>query len=283
MAVSDNTYPWAMRTTAGTLQLKNMYNVTFGYTNTRKKVAAGTTTAVLAATAGSASAAQTVTTGITDPDVPRALSVTVGGTSGHVLDGDVVVVGRNVEGKVITARFTLTAGATGTINGTIAFKSVTSVYIPQMAGSGATFAVGTRNVLGINHRLFNQNTTVKVYSATAVGVSGYTTLTLQAQPTVVASEAEVERNTVAPATTPDGSTFYIIAYAFDNWSLDPVNDLPEFSTTTSTSSTSSSTSTTTGTTTSTSSTSSSTSSTSSSTSSTSSSTSSTSTSTTTAP
>lgn len=280
MGISDATWPWARRASFGTLRYKQLYNVTFGYTETQKKVAAGTTASVLAATSGSASADITVVDNITNPDVPRALSVTVGGTAASVQSCSVVVTGVNVEGKVITEAFVVAIGTTGTINGVKAFARVTSVLIPKQAGSGVTVAVGTRNILGIKHRLFNQNTTVKVFSATAVDG----TLTLQNQPTVVANDKDIELNTVQPATTPDSTTFYIIAYTFDNWQADgsSVNDQPEYSTTTSTSSTSSSTSTTT-ITTSTSSTSSSTSSTSSSTSSTSSSTSSTSTSTTTAP
>lgn len=279
MAISDSVTPWARRASFGTFHYKNLYNASFGYTETQKKVAAGTTTAVLAATAG-ASAAQTVTSGITNPDVPRALSVTVGGSAGGVQQGSVIVTGTNVEGKVITESFVVALGFTGTINGVKAFKTVTSVLIPAQLGASATFAVGTRNILGVRHRLFNQNTTVKVYTGTTVYAAP---LTLQAQPTVVANEKDIELNTVQPATAPDGSFFLVICYAFDNWADgSSVNDEPEYSTTTSTSSTSSSTSTTT-ITTSTSSTSSSTSSTSTSTSSTSSSTSSTSTSTTTTP
>lgn len=279
MAISHATWAVARRASFGTLRYKQLYNTTFAYTETSKKVSAGTTTAVLAAT-NIAAAGATVVDGITQPDVPRALSLTVGGTAASVQGSGITVTGTNIEGKVLTEVFIPTTGATGTINGTKAFKTVTSVTVPAQVGSGVTVAVGTRNILGINHRLFNQNTTVKVFAATTLNGA----LTMQAQPTVVASEAELERNTVAPATTPDGTTFYIIAYAYDWWQADgsSVNDQPEYSTTTSTSSTSTSTSTTT-ITTSTSSTSSSTSSTSSSTSSTSTSTSSTSTSTTTTP
>lgn len=277
MAVDHGAFPWGARLTSGTHHYKNLYNLTFGYTETRKKVSAGATTAVLAATNASGSA-QTITAGITNPDVPRALSVTIGGTAAAVQSSSIVVTGTNVEGKTITESFITTIASTGTINGVKAFKTVSSVLIPAQVGSGATVAVGTRNILGVYHRLYNQNTTVKVYSAGTV----YGALTLQTQPTVVASENEIERNTVSPATTPDGNKFYIICYAFDNWALAPVNDQPEYSTTTSTSSTSSSTSTTT-ITTSTSSTSVSTSSTSTSSTSTSISTSSTSTSTTTTP
>lgn len=276
MADQFQTYPWTRRST-GTFHYRNLYSHSFGYTETRKKVAAGTATAVLAATAG-ASTAQTITSGITQPDVPRVLSVVVGGTAAGVQQGAIVVTGRNVEGKVITENFVATQGTTGTINGVKAFKSVTSVAIPAQVGTTATFSVGTQNILGINHRLFKNNTTVKVYSAG----TAYGTLTLQGVPTIVASEAGVEFNTVSPLTAPDGTKFYIICYTYDDWATSPFQDQPEYSTTTSTSSTSSSTSTTT-ITTSTSSTSSSISTTSISTSSTSSSTSSTSTSTTTAP
>lgn len=277
MAITDATWPWARRATFGTLHYKNIYSTTFGYTEYQKKIAAGTATAIMAGTAGTA-AAQTITSSasITQPDVPRALSVTPSAnTTGSPLS--VVVTGTNVEGKVITEAFIIPVNSTTIVNGVKAFKSVTSVAIPSNT-SGLTASVGTQNVLGLRHRLFKNNTTVKVHTnSTAYGV-----LTLQSAPTVVANEVDIELNTVLPATIPNGSLNFIICYTFDNWSLAPYQDQPEYSTTTSTSSTSSSTSTTT-ITTSTSSTSVSTSSTSSSTSSTSSSTSSTSTSTTTAP
>lgn len=281
--IGDRTYRYNQHT-FGTLQHKNLYSISFGYTETRKIVSAGSTTAVLAATNTSTSA-QLIIAGLTNPDVPRVLTVTAGGTSAHIGASTVTITGTNVEGRTITDTFTFAAGSTSTVTGIRAFKTVVSVSIPAQLGTAGTFVVGTGNALGVNHRLFNQNTTVKVYSATAVGVGGYTNLTLQASPTVVANEDSIARNIVTPATTPNSTTFLIIAYSFDNWTLAPINDQPEYSTSTSTSSTSSSTSTTTATTTSTStsSTSSSTSSTSSSTSSTSSSTSSTSTSTTTAP
>lgn len=272
--ISDNTYPWANRHASGTLNYRNIYATSFGYTETKKKVSAASATAVLAATVGSASA-QTITAGITQPDVPRALSVTP--SVGIVSPVQVVVTGTNVEGKVITESFIIPSNSTTVVNGVKAFKSVTSVFIPGNT-VGLTVSVGTQNVLGVNHRFFKNNTTVKVYSATAHKGA----LTLQGVPTVTANEKDIELNTVTPLTAPNSSTFLIICYVFDNWALAPFQDQPEYSTTTSTSSTSSSTSTTT-ITTSTSSTSSSTSSTSSSVSSTSLSTSSTSSSTTTAP
>lgn len=278
MAITHATWPWAKRFTAGTLHYKNLYNQSFGYTETQKKAAAASATAVLAAVNGSLSA-QTVTTSITQPDVPRALTVVVGGTAGHVADSRVTVTGTNVEGKTITEGLRTTAGATGTLTGTKAFKTVSSIAIEAQLGTGCTFSVGTQNKLGIYHRLWNQNTTVKVYTGTTV----YSTLTLQAAPTVVTDDATIENNLVTPASAPDATKFFVICYTYDNWADgSSTNDQPEWQITTSTSSTSTSTSTS-SITTSTSSSSISTSSTSVSTSSTSSSTSSTSTSTTTTP
>lgn len=232
-------YPWGARHTEGTLLYKNLYSNTFGYTETSKKVAAASTTALMAATNGSNSA-QTIS--ITpNPDVPRALVLTVGGVAGNVQAGSVIVSGYNIEGKPMTETFAVTAGGTGTYNGIKAFKVTSSIFIPAQIGTGATFALGYQNVLGLNHKLFKNNTTVKVYTSTVA----YGALTLQNAPVVQASSQDLELNTILPATLPNGSLIFTICYAFDNWSLAPVNDNPEYRFTTSTSSTSSSTSTTT--------------------------------------
>lgn len=265
--------------------LKNVYNTSFGYTAHKKVVAGASATAVLAAsTAPSNGNPTVVTAGITNPDVPRALSVTPGGTAANVLGTPIVVTGTNSEGKVITENFGPTAGATTVVNGAKAFATVTSVSIPAQAGSGVTFSVGTQNKLGVLHRLIPNQTTVKVIQSTTIAA----TPTFQGVPTVVTDGNNLENNLVTPLTAPNGTTFLYILYQYDNWGINFTNDGTSaagnlYHTSTSTSSTSTSTSTTTGTTTSTSSSSTSTSSTSTSTSSTSTSTSSTSTSTTTLP
>lgn len=281
------TYPLSRRT-FGTLQVKNLYSHNFGYTETRKKVAVASSTAILAATAANAGTQRTLSLAngdaITQPDAPRALSVTPSGTTASVLDSVVEVFGENVEGKAISERFRFANAASTVVNGVKAFRRVTRIVIDGQAANNVSFSVGTQNKFGLNHRLAENNTTVKVYQATAVNPKGIPTgLALQGVPTVVANGKDIELNLVTPLTAPDSSTFLIICYTFDNWSIAPFQDQAEYQTSTSTSSTSSSTSTTITTSTSTSSTSVSTSSTSVSTSSTSSSTSSTSTSTTTVP
>ncbi|CAB4176428.1 hypothetical protein UFOVP1522_53 [uncultured Caudovirales phage] len=273
MAFTDATYPWAARYTLGTMNHKNLYSFSWGFTHFQKKISAASATAILTSATG-ATAAQTITAGVSSPDVPRALSVTpTVNAIGQPFS--ITITGTNVEGKVITEAFIVAANSTTVINGLKAFKSVTNVLLPA-GTNGLTVTVGTQNIIGLRHRLFKNNTTVKVYQLTTV----YGTPVLQGVPVVTANEKDIEFNTYLPATLPGGTTFHIAAYTYDNWSIAPFQDQPEYSTTTSTSSTSSSTSTTT-ITTSTSSTSSSISSTS--TSSTSSSTSSTSTSTTTTP
>lgn len=272
--------------------LKNVYSTSFGYTSSKKVVSAGTATAILASTA-SAVSPLTVTTGLTNPDVPRALSVVLGGTAASVLDSAIVITGTNSEGKVITETFKSTAGATGTINGAKAFMTVTSVFWPAQLGTNVTLTVGTQNKLGVYHRLIPNQTTVKVIQAAPADLVGTSTNAVpalpafQGVPTVVADATNLENNLVTPLTTPDGTKFLYICYQYDNWLIGAINDGTSragnlYATSTSTSSTSSSTSTS-SLTTSTSTSSTSSSSTSSSTSSTSSSTSSTSTSTTTTP
>lgn len=271
-------YPWARRETLGTANFKNLYSNSFGYTETSKKIATASATAIMAATNGATSPVTVPVASLTQPDVPRNLTVTPGGTTGQIIDSLVTVFGYNIEGKPISEAFRFAAGASGAVTGNKAFFTVTSVVIGQQGGAAATFSVGTGNKLGVNHRLYANNTTVKVYTQSAA----YGAFSLQGAPTIVTHDKDVESNTVTPVNAPNGSLIFLIAYAYDNWSLSPVNDDPEYKITTSTSSTSSSTSSTT-ITTSTSSTSSSISSTSTSVSSTSTSTSSTSSSTTTTP
>jgi hypothetical protein len=265
--ISDKTYPYAFRGTSGTLRFKNIWSITAAYTETLKKVQGSDVDNVLAAT-GTIVAGRTITSGITNPDVPRCLTVTTGGTVADIAAGNVTITGTNVEGKVISETFALTDNQNGSTTGSKVFKTVTSVQFPAADGTTATISVGYSNRIGVHHRLYPNNTTVKVLSATSTGLTA--ALTLQGVPTVNADAEEVENNWVQPATNPDGTTYLVIWYVYDQFATAPTNDEPVYSTSTSTSSSTSSTST-------------STSSTSTSTTTTSTSTSSTSTSTTTAP
>lgn len=270
--IGDRKYGWAWKQTSGTLRFKNIFQHVFGYTETNKKVSASNAAGVLAATA-TVVAGRTVNTGLTNPDVPRNLQITTGGTTADIAAGSVIITGTNIEGKVIQEPFAMADNLAGSVVGNLAFKTVTSVVFPAADGTGATISVGWGSKLGLNHRLAPGKSTVVVVQDNAIDGA---TPVVQATPAASTVHSHIlEQNTVTPATSPDGSTFLAILYWYHNIAVTSRNDNPRYETTTSTSSsTSTSTSV---------STSSSTSSTSVSTSSTSVSTSSTSTSTTTTP
>lgn len=272
MAITDRTYPWAWRQSTGTLRFKNILQHVAGYTETNKKVSAAAVASVLAATA-TVVAGQTITNGITNPDVPRNLTITTGGTAADIAAGSVVITGTNIEGKVIAESFAMSDNLSGSVTGNLAFKTVSSVVFPAADGTGATISVGVGSKLGLNHRLVPNKATILVIQDDAIDGSAPV---LQATPSASTTHGQtLELNTVTPATAPNGTTFLTVVYWYHQVVISAINDAPTWNTSTSTSSsTSTSTSI---------STSSSTSSTSVSTSSTSVSTSSTSTSTTTTP
>lgn len=283
MAIGDKRYPWAAHTAWGYPfnVLQNVIETTGAYTYNAKKVSAATAGAVHASMAGAATK-QTITSGITNPDVPRVLAITIGG-SGYSSDS-IVINGVNVEGKAISDTIAYTTNAQ--VIGSLVFKRVTSIVIPSTSGTSMTLTIDTTARLGLNHRLVpNYSTIVAIHATTTTPYNLANSSLKTAFPVVEAAVSAsntdgefVEKNWAQPATAPDGTKFLYFFYWFYKVLVYPPKDSPEFySTTTSTSTSSTSTST--------SSTSSSTSTTlsSTSTSSTSSSTSSTSTSTTTLP
>jgi hypothetical protein len=101
-------------------------------------------TGVMAATALTASA-QHISAGITNPDVPRTVTVK-GNASG--ITGNVVVHGTNVDGDVITD--TIALNGTGEIEGIKAFASVTLVDFPVQTHAGTdTVSVGMAKKFGL--------------------------------------------------------------------------------------------------------------------------------------
>ena len=143
--------------------------------------------AILVATAGSALAIMVTNAGVTaNPPYPRNLIVTPGGTTAGVPAGNVVVVGTNFAGEVISEDFAFLANATAATVGVKAFKTVTSVSIPQLDEAGATFKVGFGDKIGLPIKLaYNA-----VLGATFDGVRETTF------PTVVVDADELEKNTV---------------------------------------------------------------------------------------
>lgn len=163
--------------------------------------ALGTTTAVHAAVTDNG-AQQVVTTGITNPDVPRNVTATAGGTAADVKAIQVIVAGTNAEGSAISETLpAFTVNTTGTVTGSKAFKTVTSITIPAHDGTGATTAVGTGAKLGVGVRL-PRNSVMAAYLADAREGTA---------PTVATSPSAVESNTVTLNTALDGTAVHVYA------------------------------------------------------------------------
>lgn len=137
-----------------------------------------------------------VTTGITNPAVPRNITATSGGTAGDIAAIQVTVEGTNVFDEVITEVLpAFTENTATTVVGSKAFKTVTKITIPAHDGTGATTAIGTGAKLGLPE-ILEENT---VLFAFLNGVREGTA------PTVTVDADEVEKNTITLNSALNGS------------------------------------------------------------------------------
>ena len=137
--------------------------------------ATATTTYVHAAAACDTSE-QTISTSITNPDVPRNVTATTAGTSGDVAAVSVIVTGTDCLDQAITETLpAFTVNTNGTVTGSKAFKTVTSYLVPAMDGTGCTVSVGIGDKLGLIDAIQN---TALVKSALLAGVLEGTAPTL---------------------------------------------------------------------------------------------------------
>lgn len=83
-----------------------------------------------------------VTTGITSPKIPQILTIT-GNVAG--ITGNVVIVGTDADD--VAATDTIVAAGTATVNGTIEFKTVTSITVPVRNASGDTIEIGINSTV----------------------------------------------------------------------------------------------------------------------------------------
>ncbi len=124
--------------------------------------ALGSATAIHAAVTDTA-VQVVVTTGITQPDVPRNVTATAGGTAADVKAISVIVAGTDVNDQAITETLpAFTVNTTGIVTGSKAFKTITSITIPAHDGTGATTAVGTGAKLGLS-RKYSRDTCLVAY------------------------------------------------------------------------------------------------------------------------
>ena len=162
----------------------------------RSTPAVGTATYAHAAITLTAST-QTVTTGITNPDFPRILTVK-GNASGNA--GNVVLTGTNFNDEVITE--TIALNGSSEVLGTKAFKTLTSIALPAETHAGTdTVSIGVGNKFGFPAVISN---TGLVFAKNFNGSVDAGTVT---------ASTTVEGSIYAVAGTPDGAK-YLDLYFF---------------------------------------------------------------------
>lgn len=142
-------------------------------------------------------AAQVITTGITQPDYPRIVTIK-GNAVGNA--GDVVIAGTNFAGEAISDTIALN-GATEVL-GVKAFRTVTSITLPAETHAGTdTTSIGVGKLFGLPHIPFNAAALlVKLFNAsTDAG-------------TLAVDADEIEKNLFSLAGTPDGAKVVDLIY-----------------------------------------------------------------------
>lgn len=151
---------------------------------------AGSATGIHAAITQTA-AAQTITTGITQPKVPKNITIK-GNAAGNA--GDVVINGTDYAGAALSE--TLALNAATEVLGTKAFKTVTSIVVPAETHVGTdTVSIGFGEKLGLPFKL-THNTVIKTLLDNAVEATA---------PTVTVSATVLASNTADLNTALNGA------------------------------------------------------------------------------
>jgi len=150
---------------------------------------------------------QVVTTGITNPPCARNVTATAGGTAGDIKAISVVVSGTDINGEAISETLpAFTVDTAGTVTGSKAFATVTSITIPAHDGTGATTAVGFGSKLGLAHKLATNTVLLASLGGTKEGTA----------PTVATSSSAVCSNTMLLNSSLNGTqvlAYYLVAVA----------------------------------------------------------------------
>jgi hypothetical protein len=155
--------------------------------------------------------AVTVTTFVSQPDVPRVLSVTPGGTTADVAAGNVVITGTNIYGETITDTLAFLANASTATTGTKAFASVTSIVFPvEDSPYGATWDVGETDSIGLDRCMDADNVVFATFDGAYEGT----------RPTVGYDADEVEKNFANPNGTLNGAKD-LFFYYIENYRCNP--------------------------------------------------------------
>jgi hypothetical protein len=148
-------------------------------------------------------AAATISSFTLQPDVPRNIVITPGGTTGDVESCVITVTGTNYFGATITETFTFAADASTAQTGSKAFKTVSSVAFPASCESGgfaATWSVGVGEKIGLKRCMANAGDWVWSEVAGAYEST---------RATIAASASAVESNTADFNGTMNGSNRFL--------------------------------------------------------------------------
>lgn len=173
--------------------IENAYRMNTGGQDLGSPAAAGAAS-VLAAQALPAAGTTTVNAGITNPDVPRNVSIT-GNQAG--INGTVVVNGTDAEDKAITEN--IVANGAATVVGNKAFKTVTSIVFPTRNGAGDTISVGRGSKLGLGARLKRDTLREAYLNGVREAV----------RPTVAFDQTNLSGNTVQLASALNGTSVVV--------------------------------------------------------------------------
>ncbi|MCK9569607.1 hypothetical protein M0R72_11760 [Candidatus Pacearchaeota archaeon] len=147
-----------------------------------------------AATATSASVVTNITTFLAQPDVPRAIRLTLGGTAGDIKACNITITGVDAAGDALTENIAITADTAGVYDGAKAFKTVSSVSIPAQDGAGVTVKVGVNEKLGLADKLAFNSVLFTTLNGAKEGTA----------PTVATSSSVLASNTIDLNSALDG-------------------------------------------------------------------------------
>lgn len=155
-------------------------------------------TGIHAAVTLPATGTTTVTTAITNPDVPRVVRIK-GNASG--IAGNVVVTGTDINGGAVTD--TIALNGSSAVDGVKAFATVTSIVVPAKTNSsGDTVSVGNGAALGLS-QLLTRNSVLRAFlNGTIEGTA----------PTVTFDGTNISGNTVLLNSSIPGSQNVIIDF-----------------------------------------------------------------------
>ena len=150
----------------------------------------GSNTAIKTAVTLADALTTTLTTAdINQPTAARVLNIT--GNAATAI-GDVVITGTDIADNVITETIVSTGAAT--VSGTKAFKTITTIVLPERGAPGDTIAIGTTNAFGLPYKLAF-DTIIKVLNngtATTVASGNY-------------DATDISENFITPTAAPVGN------------------------------------------------------------------------------